>query len=171
MKGMGELHLDILVDRLKREFKVEANIGAPQVAYRETIWHEVEHSYTHKKQSGGSGQFAEVKDDLCRQSRAKVTRSKPRSLVVLFLRNTSRALKKASTRSWTRSFGGLPCDRLQGGLIDGKFHDVDSRFWRSKSRPYGYARRHAKAGAKLLEPIMKVEVITPEEYTVASLVI
>ena len=61
MKGMGELHLDILVDRLKREFKVEANIGAPQVAYRETIGHEVEHTYTHKKQSGGSGQFAEVK--------------------------------------------------------------------------------------------------------------
>jgi elongation factor G len=63
MKGMGELHLDILVDRLKREFKVEANIGAPQVAYRETIGHEVEHTYTHKKQSGGSGQFAEVKLD------------------------------------------------------------------------------------------------------------
>jgi elongation factor G len=61
MKGMGELHLDILVDRLKREFKVEANIGAPQVAYRETIGHEVEHTYTHKKQSGGSGQFGEVK--------------------------------------------------------------------------------------------------------------
>jgi elongation factor G len=63
MKGMGELHLDILVDRLKREFKVEANIGAPQVAYRETIGHEIEHTYTHKKQSGGSGQFAEVKLD------------------------------------------------------------------------------------------------------------
>ena len=61
MRGMGELHLDILVDRMKREFKVEANIGAPQVAYRETIGHEVEHSYTHKKQSGGSGQFGEVK--------------------------------------------------------------------------------------------------------------
>ena len=61
MRGMGELHLDILVDRMRREFKVEANIGAPQVAYRETIGHEVEHSYTHKKQSGGSGQFGEVK--------------------------------------------------------------------------------------------------------------
>ena len=61
MKGMGELHLDILVDRMRREFKVEANIGAPQVAYRETIGHEVTHTYTHKKQSGGSGQYAEVK--------------------------------------------------------------------------------------------------------------
>ena len=71
MKGMGELHLDILVDRMKREFKVEANIGAPQVAYRETIGHEVEHTYTHKKQSGGSGQFGEVKLRSLRQSRAK----------------------------------------------------------------------------------------------------
>ena len=99
---MGELHLDILVDRLKREFKVEANIGAPQVAYRETIGHEVEHTYTHKKQSGGSGQFAEVK--------MIITPTEPgegysfESRIVggsRCRRNTSPASKRASSRSWT----------------------------------------------------------------------
>ena len=101
MKGMGELHLDILVDRMKREFKVEANIGAPQVAYRETIGHAVEHSYTHKKQSGGSGQFGEVKCPSCQQSRARVSRSIPKLLVVRFRRNTSRVSKRVSGPLWT----------------------------------------------------------------------
>ena len=82
MKGMGELHLDILIDRLKREFKVEANIGAPQVAYRETIGHEVEHTYTHKKQSGGSGQFGEVKMIIMPTEPGEGYPSKAASLVV-----------------------------------------------------------------------------------------
>ena len=101
MKGMGELHLDILVDRMKREFKVEANIGAPQVAYRETIGHEVEHTYTHKKQSGGSGQFGEVKMIISPTEPGEGYSFESESLVVRFQRNTSRALKKASSRSWT----------------------------------------------------------------------
>ena len=102
MKGMGELHLDILVDRLKREFKVEANIGAPQVAYRETISKEAEHTYTHKKQSGGSGQFAEVKMIITPTEPGEgFSFESPASSVVPCRRNTSPASKKASSRSWT----------------------------------------------------------------------
>ena len=102
MKGMGELHLDILVDRLKREFKVEANIGAPQVAYRETISHEAEITYTHKKQSGGSGQYAEVKNDhFAYKNLAKAIRLKAKSLAGLFQKNTSPVLKKVSSLLWT----------------------------------------------------------------------
>jgi elongation factor G len=101
MKGMGELHLDILVDRLKREFKVEANIGAPQVAYRETIGHEIEHTYTHKKQSGGSGQFAEVKLVISPTEPGEGYSFESRSSVVPCRRNTSPASRRASSRSWT----------------------------------------------------------------------
>ena len=102
MKGMGELHLDILVDRMRREFKVEANIGAPQVAYRETISRATEIDYTHKKQTGGTGQFARIKlDHRPRRSLARVTRSNPRSWVVRCRRNISPASKRASSRSWT----------------------------------------------------------------------
>ncbi len=110
MKGMGELHLDILVDRMKREFKVEANIGAPQVAYRETISHKTEIDYTHKKQTGGTGQFARVKLEISspasssrsrRPSRARATRSKAGSSAARCRRNTSPASRRASSRSWT----------------------------------------------------------------------
>ena len=101
MKGMGELHLDILVDRLKREFKVEANIGAPQVAYRETIGHEVEHTYTHKKQSGGSGQFAEVKMIISPTEPAKATLSRAALSGGPFPKNISQALKKVFNPLWT----------------------------------------------------------------------
>ena len=119
MKGMGELHLDILVDRLKREFKVEANIGAPQVAYRETISRETEHTYTHKKQSGGSGQFAEVKMIITRPSRAKAIRSKadrwwcgPEGI-------HSGRRKGCEIGYGLRSAGWLPGHRLQS-RIDGR---------------------------------------------------
>ena len=102
MKGMGELHLDILVDRLKREFKVEANIGAPQVAYRETIGHEVEHTYTHKKQSGGSGQFAEVKMIISPTEPGEGYSFESRvSLVDLSPRSTFPASKRVSIPLWT----------------------------------------------------------------------
>ena len=94
MKGMGELHLDILIDRLKREFKVEANIGAPQVTYRETISHEVEHTYTHKKQSGGSGQFAEVKLIISPTQPGEDTHLNRGLLVVLFPKNIFPALRR-----------------------------------------------------------------------------
>jgi translation elongation factor EF-G len=102
MRGMGELHLDILVDRLKREFKVEANIGAPQVAYRETITKEIEVDYTHKKQSGGSGQFARVKIVLHLWLRA-VSSSAIQLLVGQFQKNMSRVSKKALIRQKTQA--------------------------------------------------------------------
>ncbi|MEO1725378.1 MAG: elongation factor G, partial [Pseudomonadota bacterium] len=166
-KGMGELHLDILVDRLKREFKVEANIGAPQVAYRETIGHEVEHTYTHKKQSGGSGQFAEVK--------LIITPTEPGEGYSFESRIVGGAVPKEYIPGVEKGINsvmdsgplaGFPVIDFKVALIDGKFHDVDSSV-------LAFAHAHTgrdfegqkKAGAKLLEPIMKVEVITPEEYT------
>jgi len=167
MKGMGELHLDILVDRLKREFKVEANIGAPQVAYRETIGHEIEHTYTHKKQSGGSGQFAEVKliisptepgEGYSFESRI-VGGSVPKE----YIPGVEKGIKSVMDSG---PLAGFPVIDFKVALVDGKFHDVDSSVL-----AFEIASRMAmreglrKAGAKLLEPMMKVEVVTPEEYT------
>jgi elongation factor G len=167
MKGMGELHLDILVDRLKREFKVEANIGAPQVAYRETIGHEIEHTYTHKKQSGGSGQFAEVKlvisptepgEGYSFESKI-VGGSVPKE----YIPGVEKGIKSVMDSG---PLAGFPVIDFKVALIDGKFHDVDSSVL-----AFEIASRMAmreglrKAGAKLLEPMMKVEVVTPEEYT------
>ncbi|CRK76479.1 elongation factor G [Nereida ignava] len=167
MKGMGELHLDILVDRLKREFKVEANIGAPQVAYRETIDREVEHSYTHKKQSGGSGQFGEVKliitptepgEGYSFESRI-VGGSVPKE----YIPGVEKGIKSVMDSG---PLAGFPVIDFKVALIDGKFHDVDSSVLAFEIAARMCMREGMKmAGAKLLEPIMKVEVITPEEYT------
>ena len=167
MKGMGELHLDILVDRLKREFKVEANIGAPQVAYRETIGHEVEHSYTHKKQSGGSGQFAEVK--------MIITPTEPGEGYSFESRIVGGAVPKEYIPGVEKGIqsvmdsgplAGFPVIDFKVALIDGKFHDVDSSVLAFEiAARMGMREGMKKAGAKLLEPVMKVEVITPEEYT------
>ena len=167
MKGMGELHLDILVDRLKREFKVEANIGAPQVAYRETIGHEVEHTYTHKKQSGGSGQFAEVK--------LVITPTEPgegysfESKIVggavpkEYIPGVEKGIKSVMDSG---PLAGFPVIDFKVALIDGKFHDVDSSVLAFEiAARMGMREGMRKAGAKLLEPIMKVEVVTPEDYT------
>ncbi len=167
MKGMGELHLEILVDRLKREFKVEANIGAPQVAYRETISHKIEHTYTHKKQSGGSGQFAEVKliispteagEGYSFESRV-VGGTVPKEYVP----GVEKGIKSVMDSG---PLAGFPVIDFKVALLDGKYHDVDSSVL-----AFEIAARMAmreglkKAGAKLLEPMMKVEVVTPEEYT------
>jgi elongation factor G len=167
MKGMGELHLDILVDRLKREFKVEANIGAPQVAYRETIDREVEHSYTHKKQSGGSGQFGEVKliitptepgEGYSFESRV-VGGSVPKE----YIPGVEKGIKSVMDSG---PLAGFPVIDFKVALIDGKFHDVDSSVLAFEIAGRMCMREGMKmAGAKLLEPIMKVEVITPDEYT------
>ncbi|AVO38058.1 elongation factor G [Pukyongiella litopenaei] len=167
MKGMGELHLDILVDRLKREFKVEANIGAPQVAYRETIGHEIEHTYTHKKQSGGSGQFAEVKmvisptepgEGYSFESRI-VGGSVPKEYVPGVEKGIQSVMDSGP-------LAGFPVIDFKVALIDGKFHDVDSSVLAFEIAARMCMREGLKkAGAKLLEPIMKVEVVTPEEYT------
>ncbi len=167
MKGMGELHLDILVDRLKREFKVEANIGAPQVAYRETIGHEVEHTYTHKKQSGGSGQFAEVKliisptepgEGYSFESKI-VGGAVPKE----YIPGVEKGIKSVMDSG---PLAGFPVIDFKVALIDGKFHDVDSSVLAFEiAARMGMREGMKKAGAKLLEPIMKVEVVTPEDYT------
>ncbi len=167
MKGMGELHLDILVDRLKREFKVEANIGAPQVAYRETIGHEVEHSYTHKKQSGGSGQFGEVKMIITPTEAGEGYSFESRivggSVPKEYIPGVEKGVKSVMDSG---PLAGFPVIDFKVALIDGKFHDVDSSVLAFEIAARMCMREGMKmAGAKLLEPIMKVEVITPEEYT------
>ena len=167
MKGMGELHLDILVDRLKREFKVEANIGAPQVAYRETISRETEHTYTHKKQSGGSGQFAEVKMIITPTAPGEgysfeskiVGGAVPKEYVP----GVEKGVKSVMDSG---PLAGFPVIDFKVQLIDGKFHDVDSSVLAFEIAARQWMREAMKkAGAKMLEPIMKVEVVTPEDYT------
>ena len=167
MKGMGELHLDILIDRLKREFKVEANIGAPQVAYRETIGHAVEHSYTHKKQSGGSGQFGEVKLSIMPTEAGEgysfdskiVGGAVPKE----YIPGVEKGIQSVMDSG---PLAGFPVIDFKVELLDGKFHDVDSSVLAFEIAARMCMREGMKqAGAKLLEPIMKVEVVTPEEYT------
>ena len=167
MKGMGELHLDILVDRMKREFKVEANIGAPQVAYRETIGHEVKHTYTHKKQSGGSGQFGEVSllimptepgEGYSFESKV-VGGSVPKE----YIPGVEKGVKSVMDSG---PLAGFPVIDFKVQLLEGKYHDVDSSVLAIAIAARMCMREGMrKAGAKLLEPIMKVEVVTPEEYT------
>ena len=165
MRGMGELHLDILVDRLKREFKVEANIGAPQVAYRETITKDIEVDYTHKKQSGGSGQFARVKikfgplaEGGYEFNNSVVGGSVPKE----FVPGVEKGIMSAKD---TGVIAGFPVIDFQAELVDGASHDVDSSVlaFEIASRA-AFREAMEKAGPKLLEPVMKVEIITPEEY-------
>jgi elongation factor G len=167
MKGMGELHLDILIDRMKREFKVEANIGAPQVAYRETISREAEIDYTHKKQTGGTGQFARIK--------LVITPTEPgegysfESKIVggavpkEYIPGVEKGIKSVMDSG---PLAGFPVIDFKVQLIDGAFHDVDSSVLAFEIASRAAMRDGLKkAGAKLLEPIMRVEVVTPEEYT------
>ncbi|WP_300033812.1 elongation factor G [uncultured Roseobacter sp.] len=167
MKGMGELHLDILVDRLKREFKVEANIGAPQVAYRETISKEAEITYTHKKQSGGSGQFAEVKMILMPTEPGEGYSFESRIVGGAVPKEYIPGVEKGINSVMDSGpLAGFPVIDFKVALIDGKFHDVDSSVLAFEiAGRMGMREGMKKAGAKLLEPIMKVEVVTPEEYT------
>ena len=167
MKGMGELHLDILVDRMRREFKVEANIGAPQVAYRETISREHEIDYTHKKQTGGTGQFARVKlvisptepgEGYSFESKI-VGGAVPKE----YIPGVEKGIKSVMDSG---PLAGFPVIDFKVALIDGAFHDVDSSVLAFEIASRAAMRDGLKkAGAKLLEPIMKVEVVTPEEYT------
>ncbi|MEM9699322.1 MAG: elongation factor G [Pseudomonadota bacterium] len=167
MKGMGELHLDILVDRLKREFKVEANIGAPQVAYRETISREAEITYTHKKQSGGSGQFAEVKMILMPTEPGEGYSFESRIVGGAVPKEYIPGVEKGINSVMDSGpLAGFPVIDFKVALVDGKFHDVDSSVLAFEiAARMGMREGMKKAGAKLLEPIMKVEVVTPEEYT------
>ncbi len=166
LKGMGELHLDIIVDRLKREFSVEANIGAPQVAYRETISKPFEISYTHKKQSGGSGQYAKVdiKFEPLQagegfQFDSQITGG---NVPKEYIPGVEKGLEMAMT---TGVICGFPCVDFKATLIDGAYHDVDSSVMAFETAARAAFREGIKqAGPKLLEPIMNVEVVTPEEY-------
>ncbi len=164
--GMGELHLDILVDRMKREFKVEANVGAPQVAYRETITKGYEVDYTHKKQTGGSGQFARVKimfepneegEDFVFESKI-VGGNVPREYIPGVQKGIESVLNAGP-------LAGFPMLGVKATLLDGAYHDVDSSVLAFEIASRAAFREAApRAGAQLLEPIMKVEVVTPEEY-------
>jgi elongation factor G len=164
--GMGELHLDILVDRMRREFKVEATVGAPQVAYRETITRRTEEDYTHKKQTGGTGQFARVKlvfepnpdgEDFVFESKI-VGGSVPKEYIPGVQKGIESVLSSGPV-------AGFPMLGVKATLIDGAFHDVDSSVLAFEIASRACFRDAAKkAGAQLLEPIMKVEVVTPEDY-------
>jgi elongation factor G len=166
MKGMGELHLDILVDRMKREFKVEANIGAPQVAYRESITKTAEISYTHKKQSGGSGQFAKI--DLIFEPNEPGAGFEFKDTIVggsvpkEYIPGVEKGLALAKE---TGIIAGFPVLDFKVTLVDGGYHDVDSSVMAFEIAAKAAFREGMKAaGPQLLEPMMKVEVVTPEEY-------
>ncbi|MCY3878272.1 MAG: elongation factor G [Rhodobacteraceae bacterium] len=167
MKGMGELHLDILIDRMKREFRVEANIGNPQVAYRETVSHQAEIDYTHKKQTGGAGQFARLK--------LLIEPAKPGEGYNFESKIVGGAIPKEyipgvekgiSSVCDSGPLAGFPVIDFNVSLLDGAYHDVDSSVMAFELAARAAMREGLrKAGAKLLEPIMKVEVVTPDEYT------
>jgi elongation factor G len=166
IKGMGELHLDILVDRMKREFKVEANVGAPQVAYREYLAKPVELTYTHKKQSGGSGQFGEVKVKLTPGERGSginfIDSIKGGNIPREYIPSVEKGMRETAQ---TGNLIGFPIVDFDIELLDGKYHDVDSSALAFEIAGRGAMREAAqKAGIKILEPIMKVEVVTPEEF-------
>ncbi|MGB9367157.1 MAG: elongation factor G [Xanthobacteraceae bacterium] len=167
LKGMGELHLDIKVDILKRTYKVEANIGAPQVAYREKITRKVTEDYTHKKQTGGTGQFAAVK--IVVEPLPPATGFEFENEIIggsvpkEYIPGVEKGLESVLGAG---VLAGFPVVDLKVTLIDGKYHEVDS-----SALAFEIAARMAlrealkKGGPVLLEPIMKVEVVTPEDYT------
>jgi len=166
IKGMGELHLDILVDRMKREFKVEANVGAPQVAYRESLAKSVDLDYTHKKQSGGSGQFGRVKVTVTPGERGSgvtfIDEIKGGNIPREYIPSVEKGMRETAE---TGSLIGFPIIDFEIRLTDGAYHDVDSSALAFEIAGRGAMREAAqKAGIKLLEPIMKVEVVTPEDF-------
>ncbi|MEO1013664.1 MAG: elongation factor G [Pseudomonadota bacterium] len=167
IKGMGELHLDILVDRMKREFKVEANIGQPQVAYRESFTKEHQIDYTHKKQSGGSGQFGRVKMNIIPTEPGSGYEFESKIVGGAIPKEYIPGVEKGINS--IRESGmlvGFPILDFKVELIDGAYHDVDSSVLAFEIAARA-AMREAKSslGMALLEPVMKVEVVTPEEYT------
>ena len=166
ISGMGELHLDILVDRMRREFKVEANIGQPQVAYRETITKPANVDYTHKKQSGGSGQFARVKLSVepgeigtgLTFVNAVVGGSVPKE----YIPGVEKGVKSVMSSG---PLIGFPIVDVKVTLTEGAYHDVDSSVLAFEiAGRAGFNEALRKASPKILEPIMKVEVTTPEDY-------
>ena len=166
IKGMGELHLDIIVDRMRREFKVEANVGAPQVAYREYLAREVDVDYTHKKQSGGSGQFGRIKFTVKPGERGTGVVFKDEvkggNIPKEYIPSVEKGMRETALSG---SLIGFPIIDFEITLYDGAYHDVDSSALAFEIAGRAGMREAAqKAGIKLLEPIMKVEVVSPEEY-------
>jgi elongation factor G len=170
IEGMGELHLEIIVDRMKREFNVEANVGAPQVSYREAITQAAEVDYTHKKQSGGSGQYARVKiqfepkdfresDDMDFEFEADI---KGGSVPKEYIPGVQKGIESVLGSGVV---AGFPVLGMKARLIDGAYHDVDSSVMAFEIAGRAAAREGLrKAKARLMEPMMQVDVTTPEEY-------
>jgi elongation factor G len=166
IKGMGELHLDIIVDRMKREFKVEANVGAPQVAYRESLARAVEIDYTHKKQSGGSGQFGRVKVSVAPGERGSgitfIDEIKGGNIPREYIPSVEKGMRESAENG---HMIGFPIIDFEIRLTDGAYHDVDSSALAFEIAGRAAMREVAgKSGIKLLEPVMKVEVVTPEDF-------
>merc|ERR1740138_238486 len=170
IEGMGELHLEIICDRMMREFKVECQIGAPQVAYREAITREATVEYTHKKQSGGSGQFAKIvvkfaplgSDDEDSTGFIFDQEIKGGSVPKEYIPGVSKGLESIMSNGILAGFPVIGC---KATLMDGAYHDVDSSVMAFEIAGRGAARKGLReAGAQLMEPMMKVEVITPEEH-------
>jgi elongation factor G len=170
ISGMGELHLEILVDRMKREFKVEAEVGAPQVAYRETIKNPVQQEYKYAKQSGGKGQYGHVYLDIKPLPANSEENFKfnneikggvvPREYIPAVQKGCEEAMQGGI-------LAGYPMVDIEVTLYDGSYHDVDSSemaFKLAASMGFKQGCRSAEAGAVILEPMMKVEIETPEEY-------
>ena len=163
---MGELHLEIIVDRMRREFNVECNVGQPQVAYRETISKPATIEYTHKKQSGGSGQFAKIVIDFEPLQPGEgflftdtiVGGSVPKE----YIPGVEKGLNSAKDNG---AIAGFPVIDFKATLKDGNYHDVDSSVMAFEiAARAAFREMQEQAGAKLLEPVMAVEVVTPEEY-------
>lgn len=166
ISGMGELHLDIIVDRMKREFKVEANVGQPQVAYRETITKEVQAEYQHKKQSGGRGQFAYVVCKVRPSGQGEgfkfINSIKGASIPNEYIPGCEKGFKEAITRGIR---AGYPVVDVEVELIDGKYHDVDSSELAFKiAAAQAFKAGAIKASPVILEPMMDVEITAPEDY-------
>jgi elongation factor G len=166
IKGMGELHLDIIVDRMRREFKVEANVGAPQVAYRESVSKKAEIDYTHKKQTGGSGQFARVKLTIEPNEQGAgyefINKVVGGNVPKEYIPGVQKGVQSVIDAG---VLAGFPILDVKVTLTDGAYHDVDSSVMAFEIASRAAFREGAlKAGPKLLEPMMKVEVVTPEDY-------
>jgi len=166
LRGMGELHLEVTLDRLRTEFSVEGNMGKPQVAYRETITQKVEYTYTHKKQTGGSGQFAEVKIIFEPQERGAGFTFKDETVGGSVPREYVPSVNKGlEMQKEDGVLAGYPTVDFSARLVDGKYHDVDSNALTFEIAAKACFREALpKAGPILLEPVMKVEVVTPEDY-------
>jgi elongation factor G len=168
IKGMGELHLEIIIDRMRREFKVEVNQGAPQVAYKESLTKTTEHREVYKKQSGGKGKFADIVFEMGPREDGKeglefingiVGGVIPREFIPSIQKGFDAAMK-------TGALAGYPMDSMRVRVFHGSFHDVDSDALSFEmAAKLGYKEAAKQAGAKIMEPIMSVEVVTPEEYT------